>query len=278
MKIEQSDVERVIEIAREAGDLVLSMQQAGLERIGSKSNEFDLVTEADLAAEELIRGALATAFPGTGFWGEESNEGPHDDYFWLVDPIDGTVNYAHGVPHFSVNIALSRGQETLMAVTLALPIGTVYWGVAGSGSSVRHGKEDTRLRVNTVARLRDGLLSTGFPYTRAESADNNSMEFAYFMPRCQGVRRMGTAAVDLALVAAGVFAAHWEGDLNPWDIAAGALLIREAGGRVTNYAGDDWTHADRQFIASNGNQDVHASMVAGIARARALLAELPSGD
>jgi myo-inositol-1(or 4)-monophosphatase len=274
MIIDQPDVERVISIAREAGELVLSMQRAGLQNVSSKSNANDLVTEADLASEQLIRTALAVDFPGVGFWGEESNQLPDEETFWLVDPIDGTVNYAHGVPYFAVNIALNKGGETLLAVTLALPSGTIYWGQAGEGAYVRNGNGDARLQVNTLQRLQDSLLSTGFPYTRAETADNNAMEFAYFMPRCRGVRRMGTAAVDLALVASGVFAAHWEGDLNPWDIAPGALLIREAGGCVTDYEGNDWTHANRQFIASNGNPLLHASMVEGIFRARALLHEI----
>ncbi len=274
MIIDQADVERVIGIARDAGELVLSMQRAGLQNVSSKSNANDLVTEADLASEQLIRDALAADFPGVGFWGEESNQLPDDETFWLVDPIDGTVNYAHGVPYFAVNIALNKGGETLLAVTLALPNETVYWGQVGEGAYVRNGGSDARLQVNTIERLQDSLLSTGFPYTRAETADNNAMEFAYFMPRCRGVRRMGTAAVDLALVASGVFAAHWEGDLNPWDIAPGALLIREAGGRVTDYEGNDWTHANRQFIASNGNPLIHASMVEGIFRARTLLREI----
>ena len=274
MIIDQADVERVIGIARDAGELVLSMQRAGLQNVSSKSNANDLVTEADLASEQLIRDALAADFPGVGFWGEESNQLPDDETFWLVDPIDGTVNYAHGVPYFAVNIALNKGGETLLAVTLALPNETVYWGQVGEGAYVRNGGSDARLQVNTIERLQDSLLSTGFPYTRAETVDNNAMEFAYFMPRCRGVRRMGTAAVDLALVASGVFAAHWEGDLNPWDIAPGALLIREAGGRVTDYEGNDWTHANRQFIASNGNPLIHASMVEGIFRARTLLREI----
>ena len=274
MIIDQADVERVIGIARDAGELVLSMQRAGLQNVSSKSNANDLVTEADLASEQLIRDALAADFPGVGFWGEESNQLPDEESFWLVDPIDGTVNYAHGVPYFAVNIALNKGGETLLAITPALPSGTIYWGQAGEGAYVRNGGSDVRLQVNTLQHLQDSLLSTGFPYTRAETADNNAMEFAYFMPRCRGVRRMGTAAIDLALVAAGVFAAHWEGDLNPWDIAPGALLIREAGGRVTDYEGNDWTHANRQFIASNGNPRIHASMVEGIFRARTLLREI----
>ncbi len=278
MHIERQDLERIIEIAQEAGRLAVSMQRAGLRNITGKSNDIDIVTEADLAGEELIRSALAADFPGPGFWGEESNRIPEEEYFWLVDPIDGTVNYAQGLPHYSVNIGLNRGDETLLAVTLALPQGRVYWALAGEGAYVRTDEGDARLQVNEVDRLRDAVLSTGFPYDRAENPDNNVMEFAYLMPRCRGVRRMGTAAVDLAWVAEGVFTAHWEGRLNPWDIAPGALLIREAGGRVTNYAGNDWTLDDRQFIASNGRPRLHGRLVESIQAARALLAEIGGGE
>jgi myo-inositol-1(or 4)-monophosphatase len=267
-----ADIEAVIEIGQEAGRLATQMGQAGLRHIDTKSTDIDLVTEADLAGEELICTRLQQRFPGTGFWGEESNNQPDEEYFWLVDPIDGTVNYAHGVPYYAVNIGLNRRDTTLLSVTTALPAGHVYWARLGKGAYVRAADgSERRLQVNHVDDLRRAMLSTGFPYDRAENRDNNSAEFVYFMPRCQGLRRMGSAAIDMALVADGVFAAHWEGSLNPWDIAPGALIVHEAGGLVTDYDGNLWTPRSRPFIASNGQRALHQALVDGIRAARAAL-------
>ena len=265
MHLDPQDVEKVIAIARRAGRLVLEMQQRGSLRVRGKSNEIDLVTEADLASERYIRGALQELALDVGFWGEESNEPPDEESFWLVDPIDGTVNFANNIPCFAVNIALNLHGALVLAVTVVLPLGTVYWATAGGGAFQRAPTgEEVRLRVNQVTRLRNAILSTGFPYSKAENSDNNGAEFAYFMPRCQGLRRMGSAAVDLALVAAGAFAVHWERNLSPWDIAAGALIVQEAGGRVTDYAGRSWSMSERNFIASNGQPDIHQAMVEGL--------------
>ncbi len=272
MDLSRSDIDRIIAIGQEAGRLVLSMQANGLHNIDGKSNEIDLVTEADVASEALIRNALDRDFPGPGFWGEESNQPPDDEYYWLVDPIDGTVNYAHGIPYFAVNIALNQRDETRVAITLELPFGRVFWAAFGGGTWVRnHAGDDTRVHVNQIDRLRMAVISTGFPYTRAESRDNNRAEFAYLMPRCAGVRRMGSAAMDLAMVASSALTAHWECNLNPWDIAPGALLISEAGGMVTDYAGEPWTLRGRNFIASNGQPALHQALVDGIGAARRLL-------
>ena len=258
-----------IDIARQAGKLVLQMQAEGYGQVKHKSNDIDIVTAADLASEELIRTALDARYPGIGFWGEESNTMPDAEQFWIVDPIDGTVNYANYLPCFAVNIALYAHQEIVLAVTLALPGGQIYWAEQGAGAyQLGPDGAQRRLAVNRVRTLRQAILSTGFPYNRAETEDNNRLEFDYFLPRVSGIRRMGSAAIDLALVAAGSFAAHWEQNLNPWDIGPGALLIREAGGRVSDYAGAEWSMQERNFVASNGQPDLHEAMLAGIAEAR----------
>src|SRR4051794_2887904 len=124
----------MLDVAQQAGDLVLAMQAAGLENIASKSNKIDLVTEADLASEQLIRSELQKYYPTFGFWGEESNETPESDYFWVVDPIDGTTNFANGVPYFAVNIALNHGPTTLLGVTHELPARNLYFAQAGHGA------------------------------------------------------------------------------------------------------------------------------------------------
>lgn len=273
MNIGQNELDIVIDIAERGGQLVRDMQREGLTQVRGKSNEIDIVTEADVANEHFIREALAERFPGIDFWGEESNSLPDSDQYWVVDPIDGTVNYANGVPYYAVNIGLNQGEAMTLAVTVELPLGRVYWALRDQGAYMRDvGGAVQRLQVNRINGLRQAILSTGFPYTRAENPDNNSAEFAHFIPRCSGLRRMGSCAVDMALVASGVFAAHWEGDLNAWDIAPGALLIGEAGGLVTDYDGNPWTPARRDFIASNGQAGLHRAMIDGIRTARATLA------
>ena len=243
MYISQQDVEAVIEVARAAAGQARRIRREGLTQVRSKSNEIDLVTEADIANEALIREELARLYPSCGLWGEETNQVPDAEYFWLVDPIDGTNNYAHGLPYWAVTIALQHRGMTLLGVTCHIDQESVYYARLGAGAFLR-GPDgaDRRLAVNEVKRLRNALLATGFPYHRYESNDNNGGEFAYFMPRCHDLRVWGAAALDIAQVASGSLAAFWEGWLGPWDAAASVLLVREAGGRVTDYAGQDLDH------------------------------------
>ena len=269
MDIGHTELETVIEIAERGGQLVSRMQREGLTSIKGKSNEIDLVTEADVANEQFIRQSLAEHFPDIDFWGEESNSRPDSEAYWIVDPIDGTVNYANGVPYYAVNIGLQQGDEMVLAVTVELPLGRTYWALKGEGAYMRETDGSVRrLQVNDVHIMRRAILSTGVPYTRAENPDNNSVEIAHFIPLCSGIRRMGSCAIDLALVASGVYAVHWERDLNAWDIAPGALMIHEAGGLVTDYDGNPWTPAERHFVASNGQPELHQAMLNGIHAAR----------
>lgn len=260
--------------AQQAGDLVLAMQADGLANITSKSSGTDLVTEADVACEKLIHRELQQHYPTIDFWGEESNQAPTSDYFWIVDPIDGTTNFANGLPYFAVNIALNQGPTTLVGVTLELPARTLYYAQLGQGAYSRalggnHGDgHDRRLHVNRVDNLDQAFLVTGFPYHRADYDDNNLAEFNHFLTRAQGVRCMGTAAMDLVNVADGKFGGYWEGWLNAWDAAPGVLMVREAGGKVTDYQGRPWQIHSRSLIASNGQPHLHAALIAAIKDAR----------
>jgi myo-inositol-1(or 4)-monophosphatase len=238
-------------------------------QIASKSNMIDLVTEADLASEKLIHDELRSHYPDFGFWGEESNQAPSSDYFWVVDPIDGTTNFANGLPFFAVNIALNQGPTTLLGVTLELPARNLYFAQLGQGAYQRTPDgRDIRLQVNQVDSLSKAFLTTGFPYHRTEYEDNNLAEFGYFLTRSQGVRCMGMSAMDLMNVARGAFAGYWEAWLSPWDAAPGALMVREAGGQVTDYLGRPWQLTSRSLIASNGNPTLHTAMLTGIQKAR----------
>ncbi len=268
------DPAAVIALAREAGHMIVSMQAHGLSEITTKSTDIDLVTEADVASERFLSEGLAALAPQIGFWGEESNQAPDSEYFWIVDPIDGTVNYASGVPNYSISIALNHRDETLFGLVLKLPSADLYWSVRGQGAFHVHpdGRED-RLQVNRVDRLDQATLTTGFPYHRAQHADNNSAEFVRMLPLSRSIRCLGSAAVDLALVASGATSAHWEAWLNPWDIAAGKLLIEEAGGIVTTYGNQPYQLNSRSCIASNGQLSLHHAIAETVQAARATLAE-----
>jgi myo-inositol-1(or 4)-monophosphatase len=272
------DIEAIISVARRAGQLVFTMRREGLRNVQTKSTEIDLVTEADLASEAFLRAELNQLYPEVGFWGEESNQQPQEEFFWIVDPIDGTVNYANGVAFYAVNVGLQQGATALLGVTVEPFSGRIYWAVQGEGAFLREADgNQRRLRVNEVERLTRALVTTGFPYHRNDSADNNSAEFTYFLRRCQAVRCMGAAALDLVHVASGVMAAYWEDWINPWDAAPGVLMVREAGGQVTDYAGQPWRLTSRSLVASNGNPALHQAMLEGIAQVRATLAAASEG-
>ena len=280
-------IDSLIDVAMQAGDLVLGMQAAGLQNTRNKSTTIDLVTEADLACERFLREALGKLLPGASFWGEESNELPESEYFWLVDPIDGTTNFAHGLPYFAISIALNRlsddnGEQkidTQLGVLVELPAQHVYWAEKGKGAFVRAANgEVEQLQVNQVAQLNQAVLAASFPYHAAQSPDHNGLEFAHFVPLCQSMRSLGAAALDIAYVSRGVLTAFWGGWLGPWDAAASVLMVREAGGVVTDYHGDPWAlHLDdgkgRGLVASNGQPAIHHSLLDGIRTARTGLTE-----
>lgn len=270
----------MLNVAQQAGDLVLAMQAAGLEKIASKSNQIDLVTEADLASEQLIHNELQKHYPTFGFWGEESNQAQDSDYFWVVDPIDGTTNFANGIPYFAINIALNYGPATLLGVTHELPARNLFFAQAGHGAYQLTPDGDIQMHVNKVKNLNQAFLTTGFPYHRTDFEDNNLAEFGYFLTRTQGIRCMGSAAMDLVNVARGTTAGYWEGWLGPWDAAPGVLMVREAGGEVTDYLGRAWQITSKSLIASNGQPGLHSALVTGVKEARRSLKaiKLPASE
>jgi myo-inositol-1(or 4)-monophosphatase len=194
--------------------------------------------------------------------GEEGTATGTGDRVWYVDPIDGTTNYAHGHPFFAVSIALYDGSEGLAGVIAAPALGVTWHGAKGLGAH-RNGK---RCRVSSKAFLDDALCATGFPYDRREAVDDNLREFGAFIKRTQGIRRCGAAAVDLALVAEGTYDVYWEQRLNAWDTCAGALLVEEAGGRLSDYAGGPADPRSGTLVATNGR--LHDAALAVLAEAR----------
>jgi myo-inositol-1(or 4)-monophosphatase len=266
--------EFAIDLAQRAGELLLDYRRRGLpdDTIRTKTGHFDIVTEADVASERLILKALREAFPDHGIHAEESANSrlPDEPWFWVIDPLDGTTNYAHGVPIFGVNMALIHGDVPELAVTHDPSSGRTYWAERGGGAWVRHGGGDTRLAVSPTAALERALLATGFVSGRKLNPAHNRAEFTALDLRSQSVRRLGSAAVILAWVAAGQLEAYWEEQLKPWDWIPGWLLISEAGGHVSEYDGAAVRPDSVSLVASNGQPGIHRGILETIAHARSL--------
>ena len=195
----------------------------------------DFVSAADLKAEQVLFEALTKARPGYGFLGEERGmiEGTDKTHTWIVDPLDGTTNFLHAIPHFAINIALQREGAVVAAVTFNPVTNEMFWAEKGKGAYVN----DHRLRVAARTRLDEAVVATGIPFLGHGQHARFLKELHQVSQRTAGVRRFGSAALDLAWVAAGRFDAYWERDLNAWDLAAGVLLVTEAGGKVTDADG-----------------------------------------
>src|SRR5271156_5599357 len=214
-----------------------------------KGNPIDLVTEADHQAEAAVIDILQRAFPTHAILAEESGANSHQsEHRWIIDPLDGTTNFAHGYPQFCVSIAYEYRGKVRVAIILDAFRKECFVAQRGRGAQL-NGKV---IRVSSVTTLDSSLLSTGFPYDRRERRRYYLAFWEAFMMRVQGVRRTGSAALDLAYVACGRADGFWEFGLKPWDVAAGALIVEEAGGHVSNMDGSALDLAGAQLVASNG--------------------------
>jgi myo-inositol-1(or 4)-monophosphatase len=240
-----------IQTARDAGRLLAARFGRSL-RISNKS-ELDLVTESDLASERLIIDRIKTHYPRHAILAEESGtsapagDGTTNDWRWVIDPLDGTTNYTHGYPCFCVSMGLEHQGRLHLGVIYDPIRDEMFSAERGEGASL-NGK---RIQVSTNPNLSSALLCTGFPYDVRERSEF-ARHFANFIMNAQGVRRDGAAALDLAYVAAGRFDGFWEEGLKPWDVAAGVLMIEEAGGRVSNYLNEPFNIFTPPILASNG--------------------------
>ena len=215
----------------------------------SKKSAADFVSAADIKAEQTIFEALMAARPGYGFLGEERGmiEGTDKTHTWIVDPLDGTTNFLHAIPHFAINIALQREGAVVAAVTYNPVSNELFWAEKGKGAFVN----DRRLRVAARQRLDESVLATGIPFLGHGQHARFLKELHQISQRVAGVRRFGAAALDLAWVAAGRMDGFWERDLSAWDLAAGLLLVTEAGGKVTTAEGGDDVLAAGSVCAAN---------------------------
>jgi myo-inositol-1(or 4)-monophosphatase len=250
-------------IAREAGARLREFFSAGVET--EYKGDVDLVTVADRTVEKLIRTRLGEAFPEHGVYGEEgTRERMEGEFRWYVDPLDGTTNFAHGFPQFCVSMGLEHrpaeaGPDqdgTIVAGVIYDPMrDELYTAERGRGASL-NGKT---IHVSRIEFLAESLVSTGFPSRKRHDSPNIHF-YHEFTLRSHGVRRAGSAALDLAYVACGRLEAFWEFNLNPWDTAAGILLVEEAGGRLSDFAGEPFQLNSREVLASNGL--IHGELVA----------------
>ncbi len=215
----------------------------------SKKGAADFVSAADLKAEQTIFEMLQKARPGYSFLGEERGliEGTDKTHTWIVDPLDGTTNFLHAIPHFAINIALQREGMVVAAVTYNPVTNELFWAEKGKGCFVN----DKRLRVAARQKLDESVLATGIPFLGHGQHATFLKELHQISQRVAGVRRFGAAALDLAFVAAGRFDGYWERDLKPWDLAAGMLLVSEAGGKVTTIDGADDVLSAGSVCAAN---------------------------
>lgn len=245
----------MMEAVEEAAKLVIEYFNTDFE-IGRKKYYNDLVTEVDKKSEAKIIEVIHKHFPDHNVLGEEGGElKMNSDYLWIVDPIDGTVNYAHGLQIFCISIALEINGKVSLGVVYNPMSGEKFFAEAGKGAFLN----DKEISVTDTENLKDAFLVTGFAYN-AEHDNLSTEHFVRFVKMGLPVRRLGSAAMDICYVASGIFDAFWEANLNPWDVAAAYLILLEAGGKITNYTGEKYSIYNKQILATNG-KPLHEEMI-----------------
>jgi myo-inositol-1(or 4)-monophosphatase len=252
------DYEKIISVARQAANEAgrYLRQFYGDRPEVEFKGDVNLITEKDRESQKIICNIIKNNFPDHSILAEEDLEVRHSKSLrWIVDPIDGTTNFAHSLPIFSISIALQVNGETHAGVVYIPVLDEMFHAVRGAGAFLN----DRKIHVSNESRLIRCLIATGFPYDRAESEINNVKHFNNFILKTRDIRRMGSAAVDLAYTAAGRFDGYWELKLQPWDCSAGYLLVLEAGGRVTDFSGNPFDPFKPECLATNSH--IHQTML-----------------
>jgi myo-inositol-1(or 4)-monophosphatase len=254
-----SDQSLALEAARAGAEVVRA--GFGSIQITTWKGDANPVTEIDHAAEEAILQIIHRTHPGDQAMAEESGgEDWEAGRVWIIDPLDGTVNFIHGIPHLAVSVALWNGGRPSVAVVIDVIHGEEFAAVSGEGATLNR----QPIRVSAQESFAHSLIATGFPYDRNLHAQGYTDNVAPILERAQGVRRFGSAALDLAWVAAGRYEGYWEFGIAPWDTAAGALLIMEAGGVVTNHRNEAYRPGDVAVVGSNGH--IHVDFIDAVGR------------
>jgi len=236
-------------IAKIAGNFIAGEREKfNLEDVVIKGKA-DFVSYVDKQAEKLIVDSLRILLPGSGFIAEEGTGGSSDEkYKWIIDPLDGTTNFIHGLPPFAVSIALMEDEELVIGVVYEITQDECFYAWKGSRAYVN----GTEIKVSNASTTNNSLIATGFPYSAFEKLECYVESMRYFMVHSHGLRRLGSAATDLCYVAAGRFEAFYEHGLKPWDVAAGTIILRQAGGKVSDFTGGDKFLFNGEMVAANG--------------------------
>ncbi len=255
---------KILKIAKEAA---LTAGKYLLDSVGKKTEieykgEIDLVTAHDRESQKIIYKIIMEHFPGHSILGEEDlDEKKDSEMLWVIDPIDGTTNFSRSLPAFCVSIAFMEKGVAQVGVVYVPMLDEMFWAVKGEGAFLN----EKRIHVSKETNLGKSLLATGFPYDRRESEINNVEHFNKFIVRALGIRRMGSAAIDLCYTAAGRFDGFWELKLKPWDTAAAYLIVEEAGGKVSNFSGTPFSPFMNECLAAN--KEIQARMLEVLAKA-----------
>ena len=239
----------VIGIVKDTGQFIAGERENFQLDAVEKKGKSDFVSYVDKEAEKQLVEKLHQLLPEAGFITEENTAGNQGETFkWIIDPLDGTTNFIHAIPPFAVSVALIQGDEIVLGVVYEITMDECFYAWK-DGAAYLNGEI---IQVSQAATTTDALIATGFPYYNFERLDGYIDAMSYFMQHAQGVRRLGSAATDLAYVAAGRFEAFWEHALHAWDVAAGVIIIRQAGGKVTDFNGGNDFLFGGQIVASNG--------------------------
>jgi myo-inositol-1(or 4)-monophosphatase len=255
-KMDWDNIKKVAFLASQEGGKVLKDFLGKKLKVKHKG-EIDIVTEADYLSEHAITKIIKEKFPDHQIYAEEKKDYTDipSSFIWFIDPLDGTTNFAHGLPIFCISIALEVEGELMMGLVYDPPREELFFALKGKRAYLNN----KRIKVSETKKLDKSLLVTGFPYDVRTSKENNLNYFQSFIMKAQAVRRLGSAALDLCYVASGRFDGFWEMKLSPWDVAAGSLIVKEAGGEVTNFSGKKFNIHGREILADNGL--IHKKMI-----------------
>ena len=238
----------VIELVKLTGQYIKDELNNRIEINLEVKGRHNYVTHVDKAAEKMLVEGLQKMLPDSGFIAEEgTNPYRGDVYNWIIDPLDGTTNYIHGLPPFAVSVGLMKDQEMVLGVIYEIGLDECFYAWKGGGAFLNGNKIET----SKISKVQDSLFATGFPYTRFSHMDRFMETMEYFMVNSHGLRRLGSAATDIAYVACGRFEGFYEYGLNPWDVAAGVIILQEAGGKVSDFKGNTNFLFGEEFVAAN---------------------------